>query len=317
VPPAPKPDDEVERLTTLFSLDILDTEPSESIDRYTRMAKRIFHVSTALVTFIDDERQYVMSGFAAPCDLPRSTSFCGYAILGSDVMVVNDTTKDERFADSPFVGETPMVRFYAGAPITIGGRRVGTFCVFDDKPHEMTDDETELLKDLATSVESEFASARLAVVDELTGLYNRRGFQRAAEQLLHLADRNDEPITVFAFDIDDLKGVNDREGHAAGDLLITAAADELRATFRASDLIARVGGDEFHVFVYGACDAQAVVARLFEARSAGEPGSALSLGWASAEPGARREVGELLAAADLQMYVDKQSRKAGEATSAG
>src|SRR5579863_5829138 len=107
----------MQRLTTLFSLDILDTAPSESIDRYTRMAKRIFRVPTALVTFIDDERQYVMSGFGAPCDLPRSTSFCGYAILGSEVMVVNDTTKDDRFADSPFVGDPPMVRFYAGAPI--------------------------------------------------------------------------------------------------------------------------------------------------------------------------------------------------------
>ncbi len=312
---ARKPDDEIERLAALYALDILDSGTRESIDRVTRMARRIFNVPIALVTFIDDERQWVMSGFGSPCDLPRSTSFCGYAILSDEVMAVPDTTRDPRFADSPFVDADPSIRFYAGAPLTLGGYRVGTICVFDEKPRELSDDETELLKDLAGSVESEFASAHRAVVDELTGLYNRRGFHSAGGQLCKLAERNAVPITVFAFDIDDLKTVNDRDGHAAGDALIEGFAGRLRSTFRASDTLARMGGDEFAALVYGPCDTGVVIERLSGAAGNELEGSdaipRFSTGWVTSEPGEATSLRALLEAADKQMYADKQARKGG------
>ncbi|HEV2361151.1 MAG TPA: sensor domain-containing diguanylate cyclase [Acidimicrobiales bacterium] len=306
----PKPDDEVERLAALYALDILDSEPRESLDRITRMAKRIFKVPLALVTFVDDERQWVMSGMGGPVDAERATSFCGYAILDSGVMTVNDTKLDDRFVDSPFVVSEPSLRFYAGAPLTLAGYRVGTFCLFDDHPRELTEDEMAVLVDLAGSVEADFASAQLAVVDELTGLYNRRGFNRAAEQLFKLADRNGASISVFAFDLDGLKTVNDQEGHAAGDELIVRAADLLRETFRGSDILARVGGDEFSGLVYGPCDPGAMITRLAEAAESGGP--RISSGWATSRPGSDASLSELLAAADEGMYQDKNTRRAAK-----
>lgn len=304
---APKPPDELVRLTTLYALDILDSVPSEAIERVARMARRIFHVPFALVTFIEDERQWVMAGFGGPCDLDRSTSFCGHVLLGPDVMTVPDTTQDRRFADNPFVVSGPAFRFYAGAPVTLGTRRVGTICLLDDKPRDLSEDERELLRDLAGTVESELLAGYLAVVDELTGLYNRRGFVRILEQVLRLAERHDEPVTLFALDLDRLKAVNDEQGHAAGDALIRSGADLLRRTFRASDTIARVGGDEFNVVCYGACDPESLAARFDEATDPAGP--RFSLGYVTAEPGAPRSVADLLVAADARMYEDKAERR--------
>jgi GAF domain-containing protein len=157
VEPPPKPVDELERLAALFALDILDTAPGEAVERITRMARRIFHVPFALVTFIEDERQWVMTGLGGPCDFERSTSFCGHVLLGPELMAVSDARQDPRFADNPFVEADHGVRFYAGAPLTLGGRRVGTFCLYDDKPREFSEDDAEILKDLAASVEAEFS----------------------------------------------------------------------------------------------------------------------------------------------------------------
>jgi diguanylate cyclase (GGDEF)-like protein len=310
--PPPKPHDELERLTTLYALDVLDTLPSEPVERVVRMARRIFQVPTALVTFIDDERQWVMSGLGEPCDLDRSTSFCGYAILGPDVMTVPDAKADPRFSDNPFVAADASLRFYAGAPLTLGGRRIGTICLFDNEPRDLSEDEREILRDLASTVESELLAGYLAVVDELTGLYNRRGFVRICDQLLHLAERHGEPVTLFTLDLDGLKAVNDQHGHAAGDAVLKAAANRLRAAFRASDTIARVGGDEFNVLCYGPCDAEAVAARVGAPglRSAQEPTvPRFSVGHVTSVAGTPRSVTALLPVADARMYADKAAHR--------
>jgi diguanylate cyclase (GGDEF)-like protein len=126
--------------------------------------------------------------------------------------------------------------------------------------------------------------------------------------MLPLADRHGEPVTIFALDIDGLKEVNDRHGHAAGDALIAAGADLLRGTFRASDTIARVGGDEFGVLCYGSCDAEAIRDRL--AAPDDDPSSPrFSVGSATSAGGAPHELEALLAAADARMYEDKTTRR--------
>src|SRR3954454_7275480 len=91
--------------------------------------------------------------------------------------------------------------------------------------------------------------AQLATVDDLTGLLNRRGFLTAGQQLVAQAYRARTNLYVVAADVDDLKAVNDAHGHATGDTLLRDVADVLRTTFRSSDVIARVGGDEFAVMV--------------------------------------------------------------------
>ena len=159
---------------------------------------------------------------------------------------------------------------------------------------------------------------RLSTRDELTGLYNRRGFFAAAEHQLRLAARGGRPLLLLYADLDGLKTVNDTLGHAAGDAAIQDAAWVLRHTFRAADIVARLGGDEFAVLVADANPeaAELVLARLasWQARLNAEPGRtfaiSLSAGTASAasthaDAGALES---LLAAADAAAYEQKRAR---------
>ena len=101
---------------------------------------------------------------------------------------VADARDDPRFADNPLVLGDPNIRFYAGQPVAApGGEAVGTLCVFDDKPRDVADFDTEVLGELAAMVEAEIASLSLAIGDELTGLSNRRGFEMLGERLLAAA----------------------------------------------------------------------------------------------------------------------------------
>ncbi|MGB5330714.1 MAG: GAF domain-containing protein, partial [Gammaproteobacteria bacterium] len=130
------PANEKERLETLRSIDILDTDPEERFDRLTRMARRVFGVSIALVSMVDENRQWFKSkaGLDA-CETGRDISFCGHAILGNDVFVIENALEDERFADNPLVTGPPNIRFYAGVPLRyLNGSKLGTLCIIDQQP---------------------------------------------------------------------------------------------------------------------------------------------------------------------------------------
>lgn len=151
------PADEAMRLRALHELKLLDTSPEERFDRLTRLAKRMFDVPIALISLVDEHRQWFKSrqGLDA-CETGRDISFCGHAILGQDVLLVTDATKDPRFADNPLVTGAPHIRFYAGAPLhTVDGYRLGTLCLIDSKPRVLTRADIAALRDLADCVESE------------------------------------------------------------------------------------------------------------------------------------------------------------------
>jgi two-component system, cell cycle response regulator len=157
---------------------------------------------------------------------------------------------------------------------------------------------------------------QLAIIDELTGLHNRRGFATLAEQQLKLARRRGTPAAVLFVDLDGMKGINDTYGHGEGDQALTDTADLLRATFRTSDLLARVGGDEFCVFLPD-CDpptATVVTERLREAvrahnESAGRPYAlSLSVGVAEFDPAKHAAIDDLIEHADRSMYREKSAR---------
>jgi diguanylate cyclase (GGDEF)-like protein len=157
---------------------------------------------------------------------------------------------------------------------------------------------------------------RMSFVDDLTGLRNRRGFFALAEQQVKLADRTKNGFLLPLADLDDLKSINDAFGHREGDLALIETARALKETFRESDIIARIGGDEFAVIAIEAGPDSAEVLRHrlsknLEARNAG--GSrrytvSISLGIASYDPEHPCTIDELLARADAQMYEQKRSR---------
>jgi len=241
------PQDEAARLETLRSLNILDTASEERFDRLTRMAKRMFGVPIALVSLVDENRQWFKS--CADLDVsetPRDISFCGHAILGNEVFIIPDATKDERFADNPLVLNEPNVRFYAGCPLRyLNGSRLGTLCIIDRKPRSLSEEDLQTLKDLASMVERELAAIQLATVDELTNITNRRGFMFLAQHSLSLCARQNIPASLVFFDLNNFKQVNDKFGHAEGDRALIAFAIQMKNSFRVSDLYARLGGDEF------------------------------------------------------------------------
>jgi DNA-binding response OmpR family regulator/ribonuclease BN (tRNA processing enzyme) len=154
--PARVPDDEDQRLTDLRRLAILDTEPEERFDKLTRIAAALFDVPVALISLVDENRQWFKSACGTSMrESPREISFCAHAILEPTVMIVPDALLDPRFADNPVVINEPRVRFYAGCPLVIGGNRLGTLCLIDTRPRNLTATAIRLLQDLAELVQQE------------------------------------------------------------------------------------------------------------------------------------------------------------------
>lgn len=153
------PGNEPQRLVALKKLGILDSKADERFDRITRLAQGTFEVPITLVSLIDADRQW----FKSRCGLdaeqtPRDISFCGHAILGDKVFVINNALDDERFADNPLVTGPPNIRFYAGCPLSSpGGYKLGTLCIIDDKPREFSNEDIDLLTSFAAMVECELA----------------------------------------------------------------------------------------------------------------------------------------------------------------
>ena len=154
---APVDEDEAERLAALRSLNLLDTEPEERFDRYTRIAAALFDVPIALVTLVDEDRQWFKSCIGTTeCETSREVSFCAHALKQQEVLVVPDALADPRFADNPIVVGGPRIRFYAGTPLHIlGGHCIGTLCIIDHRPRQLGDEERKLLEDLGKLVEKE------------------------------------------------------------------------------------------------------------------------------------------------------------------
>ena len=185
------PEDEQTRLKTLKSLDVLDTIPEERFDRLTRMCKRLFDVPIALVSLVDENRQWFKSCVGLDVsETPRDISFCGHAILGNDIFTIPDAASDARFTDNPLVIDEPHIRFYAGCPLrSPNGSKLGTLCIIDRKPRTLSEEDLETLKDLAAMVERELEAVQLATIDDLTRISNRRGFMTLAQHSLNLCNR--------------------------------------------------------------------------------------------------------------------------------
>lgn len=158
----------------------------------------------------------------------------------------------------------------------------------------------------------------LSLIDDLTGLYNRRGFSDLGEQYLKLARRSGRGVTMVYLDLDRFKTINDSLGHHVGDRALIKVADILRATFRRSDIIARLGGDEFGILALEAADesSEALVERLrervedFNETSPAPYQLSVSIGMAHHDDDPRVRLEDLVADADSAMYQEKHSKRA-------
>jgi diguanylate cyclase (GGDEF)-like protein/PAS domain S-box-containing protein len=183
--------------------------------------------------------------------------------------------------------------------------------------HALARDVTEYRRAQAKLLETSEALRRQAVVDELTGLHNRRGFGVLAEHQLRRADRSGAGVLACFVDVDGLKAINDTLGHDAGDRAIRAAARILQTSFRASDVIARLGGDEFVVLAVDAnVESHAALAERLDERIAEynaapdrEFALAMSTGWAVYDPASPEPLDALLKRADAMMYRAKIRRR--------
>jgi GAF domain-containing protein len=153
--PSPHPKEE-ERLNIVKALNILDTKPEERFDKITKMATERLHVPISTITIIDKDREWFKSykGLSRS-ESPRDVSFCGHALLMSDIFMIEDTLKDERFENHPQTKAPLPIRFYAGINLKHkqSGFPVGVFCIKDYKPRTLHLNELEIFLELAKEAE--------------------------------------------------------------------------------------------------------------------------------------------------------------------
>ncbi|MDX2088778.1 MAG: diguanylate cyclase [Kofleriaceae bacterium] len=171
---AVKPANELQRLAALRRYMLLDTLPEPEFDRITSLVAQLLDMPIALMSLVDEDRQWFKSavGFEGK-ETSRDTAFCAHAINDRTPLVVPDAHRDERFDDNPFVVGAPNVRFYAGAPLTtLDGFALGTLCVIDRKPRELTAQQLSLLSSMAAVV--------VDLVEARLGFRAREMFEKVA-----------------------------------------------------------------------------------------------------------------------------------------
>ena len=181
----PTSDDEHDRLTALRSYDILDTPPDQDFDDLALMAARVCETPMALVSFVDANRQWFKARVGlAVTETAREVSFCSTAIQHADLLVVRDALTDPRFSANPLVTGDPHIRFYAGAPlIAANGRGLGTVCVLDRVPRQLTPEQEDALRMLSRQ-----AISQLELRYARAGLLRTIADHQAAEEALRASE---------------------------------------------------------------------------------------------------------------------------------
>jgi diguanylate cyclase (GGDEF)-like protein len=314
---------ELSRLAALHSLDVLDQPRSYQLDTLARLAAFVCGTPTAMVNLIDADRQVAAAAYGCePSVVSRQDAMCNISIQSLDVSYTADAAADDRWSDNPYVtGILDEVRLYAAAPLILGGGEViGTVCAFSGERQELTRLQLERLRDIADQaalvLQLRDDAARLghaATRDHLTGLPNRALLTETLTMALAKHQRGAATPAVIFLDLDRFKAVNDTHGHAVGDELLRAVAQRLLETVRATDLLARLSGDELVVLTESADGTdrgpEVLLGRLRRAfdepfeLSCGPVPVGASMGSASAVAGDTPAT--LLARADAAMYQAK------------
>jgi len=248
-------------------------------------------------------------------------SFCSEMVKGNGPRVAPDSNAVPAYAEAP-IGRQVAIKAYVGVPLMdANGCLFGTLCAIDPSPQPEAIVQDQHLIELLAALLSTVLQAELkaahearrserleleAQTDSLTQLYNRRAWDRLLSKEEERCRRYGYPAIVLCIDLDELKRVNDTQGHAAGDALIARAADALRSAAREVDIVARLGGDEFGV-IGVECDAEGAAALLGRIRKGlADFDVKASVGLAARH--ATTGLQGAWEAADRLMYDDKRTR---------
>lgn len=244
--------DESRRLRALHELGLLDSSPSESFDRITRIASQIFGAPIAAVSLTDMDRQWFKSRVGCGTQIPRDKAPCAEVTRLSEVLVVPDLSKDVRFQGG--ILDLDGVRFYAGAPLTTrDGFTLGAMCVLDIKPRTITDEQAKVLTDLAAMVMSQVELQHsLGRIDPTSGLPNRIQFAEDLDDLSRDFE-GQERVAMLV----DIVGPSQLDralrvlGPAHLDVLVKEAATVVKARLRGATTLYHVGMTQFAAILEG------------------------------------------------------------------
>ncbi|WP_186645636.1 ATP-binding protein [Fluviispira vulneris] len=208
---------ENERQKTLNNYFILNTETEDVFDDITQLASSICQTPIALVSLIDNDRQWFKSSIGLNAkETHRDISFCGHAIHEAKIFEIPDAQLDPRFGDNPLVTGEPFIRFYAGAPLTAAnGHAIGTLCVIDNKPKTLNDEQKKSLEKLAKHL-IHILDLRIANTNfyEINNHFNDI-FQNIINAMIiadisgKIHEYNKASLDFFSLTIDELQNIND------------------------------------------------------------------------------------------------------------
>nr|WP_314258254.1 sensor domain-containing diguanylate cyclase [uncultured Devosia sp.] len=305
------------RLAALDRYDILDTAEEAAFERIAKLIRLTLNVEIGHVSLMDAHRQWfkAIQGIGVS-EAPLDVTFCRYMLEDGQPFIIPDTERDDRVRDNPFVTGPAHIRSYAGAPLTThDGFVIGSVCAVGSTARDFSKREQEILAELAAIAMEQIELRQIAAVDSLTGVLTRRAFKEDAQKFVDLAKRHRHPLSCISFDIDHFKKVNDVYGHAGGDQVLVSVARAASAQQRRTDLIGRLGGEEFAVLLphtegQRAMEVAEKLRLLF--RGLTFPGSrppisiSASFGVASLDP-ATDDIDSLLQKADESLYEAKRS----------
>lgn len=243
--------DEAGRIKALGRLDAQTYLSEASFDQITTLHQLILGMRMVTVSLITEDKQFLKARQGLDLkESSRDAAFCNIAIRKYEPLIIEDTLEDPRVRDNPFVTGEPFLRCYIGAPLTTAeGYNLGTICAFDTNPRRFTAQEAEIVSGFAKLVVTKLELRSQASQDSLTGVHNRRSFESALRKELMRQRRTKGTATIAFLDIDHFKRVNDTFGHPTGDNVLRQFAAIVLQNCRGSDLVARLGGEEFAVLL--------------------------------------------------------------------
>lgn len=215
--------------------------------RVVDLVQQVLGVPMAAIVLTDTDTHWIKAARGAPpSELRGIAPFAMHTIARNGPFAVTDLRQDSRFAASEMVTGPLHVLSFLGVPlVTPQGVTLGTLCAFDSELRQFDRIQGEIMKKLGEIAVDQLQAQHLARQDAMTGAFSRSGFFAELEKEFQRATRYERPSSLVLIDIDRFGAINDRYGHAVGDAVLVAVANICMASSRRSDLLGRIGGEEF------------------------------------------------------------------------